>query len=74
MAVGVSKNGVEFNSVDGKPVNLIVLLGIPTHMIKVYLKLLAHLSVLFRREGFVDKLQSAASAAEVLETFVEYEK
>lgn len=74
VAVGVSKKGVEFDSDDGKPVNLIVLLGIPTHMIKVYLKLLAHLSVLFRQEGFVERLQAAECASDIIETFAAYEK
>jgi len=41
-AVGLSKAGIDFKAIDGKPVKLVILMGIPAHKINAYLKLLAH--------------------------------
>jgi len=74
VAVGVSKTGIDFKAVDGKPVHILILMGIPAHKVKPYLKLLAHLSVLFKQKGFIKRLLSATDGDAVLKTFAEYEE
>jgi fructose-specific phosphotransferase system IIA component len=70
IAFGRSQEGVEFNSLDGKPAKLILLMG--THKEKNlnnYLKTLAHLSRLLKRESFKSLLLKASSPGEIIDAF-----
>jgi len=69
VAVGRAKNGIDFEAVDAKPVNLIILMGTPVAKVQSYLKLLAHLSLLLKGEGFVENLLAAPDAASIVELF-----
>ena len=73
-AVGLSKSGIDFNAIDGNPVKLVILMGIPAHKVNAYLKLLAHLSLLLRQDGFEEALLSAPDAKAVVEAFAKYEE
>ena len=73
-AVGCSKAGVEFNSVDGKPAKLVILMGIPKRMVREYLKLLAHLSLLLKQKDFVRSVLAAPDAAGILAAFASHEE
>lgn len=72
-AVGIS-SGIDFKAIDGKPVKLVILMGVPAHRIKSYLQLLAHLSVLLKQQGFIKRLTEAPDAETVMKTFAEYEE
>jgi len=74
IAFGRSDEGVEFDSMDGKPVHLLFLIGTSKNSVSVYLKVLARLSRFLREEWFRKKLMSAKDAQEVLEIFREAEK
>jgi len=69
VAVGRAAEGIEFNSIDGKPVRVMVLMGTPTAKVNTYLKLLAHLSHLFKTNGFIDSLIDAPDGAAMVELF-----
>ena len=69
VAFGRSKEGIDFGAVDGKPVRLVFLMGTPNIKIQSYLKLLAHMSRLFKIEAFLDSLHAAPDAASVIELF-----
>ena len=73
-AIGLAPEGIDFQAVDGQPVKLIVLMGVPSHKINGYLKLLAHLSLLFKQHDFVHDLLEASDPAAVIETFKRYEE
>jgi len=73
-AVGISKPGVEFDAVDGKPVKVILLMGIPTRKVDAYLRLLAHLSLLMKQKSFRTALLNCADAQSVIETFRQHEE
>lgn len=73
-AVGVSKAGVDFGSVDGKPVKLLILMGIPTARVTPYLRLLAHLSLLLKQGTFVKCLLEAPDVETVLKSFAQREE
>jgi len=53
---------VDFDSVDGKPVDLIFLLLAPSDAGADHLKALARVSRLFRDDAFCDKMRGAAGA------------
>ena len=73
-AVGLSKSGIDFGAVDGQPVHVILLMGIPLAQVKPYLKLLAHLRLLLRQGDFCKSLLDARDAKSVLEVFASYEE
>lgn len=60
---------VDFNSLDGHPVNLIFLMGTPKNDVQNYLKILAHLTRLLKKEVFRSALLNAQSPAEIIECF-----
>ena len=72
-AMGVLPEGVDFTAVDGKPVRLVILMGIPTPEVKAYLRLLAHLSLLLKQRDFMKRVLDARSPREVLDVLVDYE-
>jgi fructose-specific phosphotransferase system IIA component len=67
---GRSREGVEFEALDGKPVKFIFLMGTPKEKgINSYLKILAHLTRVLNKSSFQEALLRANSAAEVIEEF-----
>ncbi len=71
---GKSEQGIDFNAIDGKPVNLIFLMGIPKEDVQGYLKLLAFLTRLLKKKEFRSQLMEAKNPAEVIEIFKKAEK
>ncbi len=67
VAFGRSNSGIDFDSLDDRPVNLTFLLAAPKNVGGVYLKALAQLSRLLRQQDFRESLMSAKTKAEVLE-------
>ncbi len=66
LAAMVVKNGVEFDSLDGEPVNLIFLLAAPNTTDNVHLDILSKLSMLLMNEEFTNALKAAKSVDEFL--------
>ena len=66
IAFGRSAAGIDFEALDDKPVHLVFLLAAPRNVGGVYLKALAQLSRLLRRQDFRQNLMNAASEADVL--------
>ncbi len=60
-----SKEGIDFDSLDGKATNLFVLLVTPDNSAGRHLKALARVSRLFRSRGFREKLMAAGDADEI---------
>ena len=73
IAFGRSSQGLDFDALDAKPVNLIFLIGTPKDDVGTYLKTLAHLSRLLKKEAIRNKLLSAGSPQEIIQTFKEVE-
>ena len=74
IAVGKSEDGIDFDSIDGVPVNVVFLMGTPKSPLGDYLKMLAHLMRLLKERDFVDNLVKAKSAGEVISYFRDAEK
>ena len=70
VAFGRSTDGVEFESLDGKPVKLIFVMGTPKNKdLNSYLMLLAHLTRLLNKQDFRERLGLALSPKEIIEAF-----
>ena len=66
LAAMVVKDGVEFDSLDGEPVNLIFLIAAPNTEDNVHLDVLSKLSMLLMDEDFVENLKNAETVDEFL--------
>ncbi|MDD6327112.1 MAG: fructose-specific PTS transporter subunit EIIC [Eubacteriales bacterium] len=67
LAAMVFKDGVEFDSLDGLPVELLFLIAAPNTEDNVHLDVLSKLSMLLMDEDFTQKLKSAKSTKQFLE-------
>jgi len=73
VTLGVSQDGLEFESIDGKPTHLILLLVTPKNRTKVHIRTLAEIAKLLNDSGFRDRLVKAGSSEQVLELVRERE-
>lgn len=64
MALGIAKKPIDFESVDGKPVKIIILLLSPTDQTGPHIQALAKISRLMLDNGFKEKLEKVGSAEE----------
>ncbi len=67
MAIGIAHEPIEFESVDGKPVTILILLVSPAEKTGPHIQALASISRLMLNAEFKQKLEQAASADEVYE-------
>jgi PTS system nitrogen regulatory IIA component len=65
LGFGLSRNGVDFESMDGKPTHIFFLLLTPENSTGLHLKLLARISRLLKNESFREKLLNAADRDEI---------
>lgn len=67
LAIGTTKNDLEWESLDDGPVNICILFAVTEGDSDViHLKLLQHVAMLLAHESFVEKLHAAATPAEML--------
>lgn len=69
LAIGISREGIDFSAPDGEPVRLIALLATPKKHQTQHLELLASLSRLLQNDEVRQQLVQAADAAAVMEIF-----
>lgn len=62
---GVSRSGVDFQAIDGKPTHLFFTLVAPENSAGVHLKALARISRLFKNSHFREAILQAHSAEEI---------
>lgn len=74
MALGITRDSVDFDSIDGKGVNIIVLLASPTDRTGPHIQALARISRMMLDEEFREKLQQASTSEEAYELVSEKEK
>jgi mannitol/fructose-specific phosphotransferase system IIA component (Ntr-type) len=65
MAMGISHQGVDFQSIDEKPVYIVVLLASPLDKTGPHIQALARISRLMLDEDFKNKVQHSTSAQEL---------
>ena len=62
MAIGIAKNPIDFDSIDGKGVSIVVMLVSPSGQTGPHIQALAKISRLMLDEAFRNQLQNASSA------------
>ena len=67
MAIGIAGEPINFESVDDKPVTIIILLVSPSDQTGPHIQALARISRLMLDEAFKQRLEGASSAEEVYE-------
>lgn len=67
IAFGISKEGVDFKSLDQEKVKIFFVFASPFKDSQIYLKVLARISRLIRDENFREKLLNCENAKEILE-------
>ena len=64
MALGIAATGIDFDSIDGNPVSIVVLIASPIDRTGPHIQALARISRLMLDEQFRTKLQNATSPEE----------
>ena len=68
----ISKDGIDFQSADGKPTKLFMYIIAPTKQRNKHIRILSELSKVLRVQSNVDNLLSQASVQDFFKTFCEY--
>jgi PTS system fructose-specific IIC component len=66
IVIGIIKEGLDFNSLDGKPVNIVFLIVAPEEAKNKYIQVLARISRMCRQDDFRKALLGASSPSEVI--------
>lgn len=74
IALATLDGEIDFESIDGQPVQIVILLATPETMLAEHLKLLGRITRIAGRDEVRKKIVQATTAAEVLELFREEEK
>jgi PTS system nitrogen regulatory IIA component len=74
VAFGRSKNGVAFDSMDGKPVHIFFLLLAPENCTGQHLKALAKISKMLKAGNFRRKLMEAKSKSDLYKLIIEQDE
>ena len=73
VALGISRKGIDFNSMDDEEVHIFFVFASPNKDSQIYLKVLARISRLIREENFRQNLMDCKTAKEVIACIAEKE-
>ncbi len=65
--IGISRKGLNFDSMDGRPVNLIILVAAGEKQHKEYLRLLSNIMAILKTDSIKDRIISTDSTEEILQ-------
>ena len=71
-AIGISKPGIDFNSMDGEPVHLVILVIAGERQHKEYLRLLSNIMSIIKKNNVKERIINSSSNEEVLEILKEH--
>jgi len=74
VGIGISREGVEFDALDHKPVHIFFLLVTPENSTGNHLRVLAQLSKLLKQKEFKKSLRLGKSAEEIARTIEKYDE
>lgn len=66
LGFGLSRKGVDFESIDGRPTHIFFMLITPENSIDIHLRMLAQISRILKNEVFRKRLMNASDADEIL--------
>ena len=70
-AVGISRQGIPFDAIDGQPVYIIVLMAAPLGPAGPHIQALSRISRVLNQESARKRIQEAQTPAEVMQVFSE---
>lgn len=73
-AFGKIKDGIDYDALDGNPVNLVFLLVGKDNLISTHIKLLSRISRLMNKDDFRHRLMEADNADEIVKLFSDEEE
>ena len=73
-AIGISKDGIDFDSFDGEPVYIVLLLLVPKNSFGKHIKTLAHIARTLSQSTIREQIQAAESPDEVFDLIEAAEK
>jgi fructose-specific phosphotransferase system IIA component len=68
-AIGISKEGIEFDSMDGKPVFLIILVAAGERQHRDYLKILSRIMAILKNEDVKNQIINSENSEEIINIF-----
>jgi PTS system nitrogen regulatory IIA component len=71
LGFGLSRKGVDFEAIDGKPTHIFFVLITPENSTGLHLKLLARISRILKNDQFKERLQNAADRDEIFDIIKE---
>ena len=74
LGFGLSRKGVNFDALDGKPTHIFFLLLSPDNSTGIHLRILARISKLLKEAAFKEKLMQAKGPADVISTITEVDE
>lgn len=74
LCAGISRKGVEFDAMDGRPVRIFFLIFTPEGATEMHLMLLSRISKLLKNDIFRQRLLDAQDADAVLDVIEEYDE
>ena len=72
--LGISKNGIDYDALDKKPVHLVFMLLAPKALTERYMQLLAHLAELLENPDFIRDLAAQIDPESANQILNQYEK
>jgi PTS system fructose-specific IIC component len=73
ICIGKSREGIEFNALDGKPVNIVFMIAAPGDAKKQYLQVIAKIARFLKREENRQKILEATTEEEVLKIIGDFD-
>jgi len=74
LVFGISRDGIDFDSMDGRPTHIFFLLVTPENSTGMHLKLLAHISRLLKNDVLKEKLMGARYVDDIYRVIKEEDK
>lgn len=71
IALARHEQGIDFESIDGKPVHIVVLLLVPDSEDRTHLEILAKLARMLQQESIREQIMQAGSSREISDIFAE---
>jgi len=68
-AVGISRGGIDFDSMDGEPVHLVILVAAGERQHKEYLRLLSNIMSILKKDNVKDSIIQSSTPDQVIEIF-----
>ena len=68
-AIGISEKGIDFDSMDGEPVHLVILVAAGEKQHKEYLRLMSNIMGILKKPDVKDRMIKSQSPEEILNAF-----